>query len=140
MKKVVIAGIIVVLVVVIAAFVMLNQSSSDTSSTSSDSGSSGSENAQLTGETKEFTVRAFQFGYEPDVLEVNKGDKVIIHAYSSDVGHGLAIAEYGINMRIMDSTPVTEEFIADKSGVFSFYCSVPCGSGHGSMKGQLIVN
>jgi len=140
MKKSVIAGVIVVLVVVVAAFVMLNQSSPDTSSTGSDSGTSGTENVVLTGETREFTVRAFQFGYEPSVLEVNKGDKVIIHGYTSDVSHGLAIAEYGINMRLMDENLVTEEFIADKGGVFPFYCSVPCGSGHGAMSGTLIVN
>ena len=27
-------------------------------------------------DTKEFTIKAFRFGYSPDVLTVNKGDKV----------------------------------------------------------------
>ena len=92
------------------------------------------------GEVKEFTVRAFQFGFEPDTLEVDLGDKVVINAYTSDVGHGLAIREFGVDMALMSKTPVTTEFIADKAGTFTFYCSIPCGRDHGAMRGKLIVN
>lgn len=92
-----------------------------------------------TGEVKEFTVEAFQFGFDPGTIEVNQGDKVKLTAYSSDIPHGLAIFEYGINM-YLDSTPRTIEFIADKKGTFYFYCSVSCGIGHGEMTGRLVVN
>ena len=88
---------------------------------------------------KEFTVRAFQFGYDPATIEVNKGDRVVIHAYSDDVPHGLRIPDFGVQMSIYDSTPVTAEFIADKSGEFSFSCSIPCGHGHKGMSGMLVV-
>jgi len=93
-----------------------------------------------TGETKEFNVKAFQFGFDPTTIEVNLGDKVVITAYSVDVPHGLAIPDFGVNMLLMDSTPQTIEFLADKKGIFNFFCSVPCGSGHGSMRGFLVVN
>ena len=94
---------------------------------------------QWNGQIKEFTVRAFQFGFDPNVIEVNKGDKVIINAYTSDVPHGFAINGYGIDLSLYTSKPQTVEFIADKPGTFTFYCSIPCGRGHGAMRGKFIV-
>ena len=94
---------------------------------------------QWNGQVKEFNVRAFQFGYDPGVLEVSLGDKVRITAYSSDVPHGLAISQFDVNMRLLGKSPVTAEFIADKAGTFTFYCNIPCGYGHGGMQGTLIV-
>ena len=92
------------------------------------------------GEVKEFTVEAYQFGFKPDRLVVNKGDKVILTAYSSDVPHGLYINKYNINMILNGPERKTIEFIADKEGTFQFFCSVSCGRGHGSMRGVLVVN
>ena len=43
-------------------------------------------------------------------------------------------------LALTSKKPVTTEFIADKAGTFTFYCSIPCGRGHGSMHGKLIVN
>lgn len=97
---------------------------------------------QPTGETKEFHVRSFNFGFEPSTIEVNAGDKVRIILTSDDVPHGLAINEFvGVNKRVDPSPaePTVIEFLADKRGEFTFYCSVPCGDGHLDMKGKLIV-
>lgn len=104
-------------------------------------GNSVGDAQELTGETKEFRVEAFQFGYEPSVIEVNEGDTVRIIASSRDVSHGLVISQFGVNLFLgSDGTEQTAEFVADKKGTFSFFCNVPCGSGHGSMRGLLIVN
>ncbi|MAG38869.1 cytochrome C oxidase subunit II [Candidatus Woesearchaeota archaeon] len=93
-----------------------------------------------TGEVKEFIITAFQFGYNPSILEVDKGDLVRIIASSRDVSHGLAIPLFGVNLYLgSDGSEQTVEFLADKEGTFTFYCSVSCGSGHGRMSGQLIV-
>ena len=92
---------------------------------------------------KEFNVRAFQFGYEPGTIEVNKGDKVIIRAYTSDVAHGMRIREFDFDLAIASkdpSNPNVAEFVADKEGEFTFSCSIPCGRGHKAMSGKLIVN
>jgi len=103
-------------------------------------GVTGASTVEWNGEVKEFNIRAFQFGFDPKKIEVNLGDKVRITAYSSDVPHGIAIPGYGVYMKLMDETPVSTEFIADRPGYYSFYCSIPCGSGHGAMRGELIVN
>lgn len=76
---------------------------------------------------------------DPDTLEVNLGDKVIIRAYTDDVPHSLALWEFDVNLMLASKEPVSAEFIADKAGEFTFYCSIPCGSGHGAMQGKLIV-
>ena len=96
---------------------------------------------QPTGETKEFHVRSFNFGFDPPTIEVNAGDKVRIILTSDDIPHGLAINEFMVNKRVDPSPvePTVIEFLADKRGEFTFYCSVPCGDGHIDMKGKLIV-
>ena len=92
-----------------------------------------------TGKVKEFKITAKQFAFEPSTIEVNKGDKVRLIVTSTDVPHGIAIKEYGINERLDVGKPVTIEFTADKQGSFTAFCSVFCGSGHGNMKGKIIV-
>ena len=95
-------------------------------------------NVPLTGEVKEFQIEAFQFGFDPAVIEVNRGDVVKITAWSRDVEHGFMISEYNINIRLTEE-PQTIEFVADRQGTFSFFCHVPCGKGHSAMRGTFIV-
>ena len=97
-------------------------------------------NTQPAVDVKEFKMIAKQFSFTPDTIEVNKGDKVRLIVTSTDIAHGIAITEYGINERLEPGKPVTIEFTADKLGTFTAYCSVFCGSGHSGMKGKLIVH
>ena len=93
----------------------------------------------LTGKTiaqsdsKEFTVKAFRFGYTPDTITVNKGDKVKIIINNSDTLHGIRIPE--LNLKGNDII----EFTAEKTGEFDWYCTNMCGQGHMQMKGKIIV-
>ena len=91
------------------------------------------------GEIKEFRITAKQFSFEPETIEVSKGDRVRLIVTSIDVPHGISIAEYGINERLDVGKPKVIEFTADKEGTFTAFCSVFCGSGHTNMKGKLIV-
>ena len=97
------------------------------------------ENPTGSGEVKEFRMTAKQFAFEPSTIGVNKGDKVRLIVTSLDVPHGISIPEYGINERLEPGKPVTVEFTASKSGTFTAFCSVFCGSGHQGMKGKIIV-
>lgn len=91
------------------------------------------------GEDKSFDITAFQWGFEPQFIEVNKGDHVTLNLVTDDVAHGIAINEYQINEPIMVEKDAKVEFTADKPGTFEFYCSVPCGAGHAEQGGFLIV-
>lgn len=84
-------------------------------------------------QVKEFKVKAFRFGYTPDEITVNKGDKIRIVINNSDTRHGMRIPELGVSGN--DSV----EFVADKQGEFTWYCNSMCGSGHMQMRGKLIV-
>lgn len=84
-------------------------------------------------------VTAKQFEFIPSTIRVKQGDTVWLHVKSIDVTHGLVIPEFGINEQLSPNEDVHVKFVADKKGTFPFACSVPCGSGHGKMQGQIIV-
>lgn len=89
---------------------------------------------------KEITITAKQWEFDPNPIEVNLGDTVRLKIKSIDVAHGFKLTEFGINERLEPDKEVAVEFVADKAGEFSFFCNVPCGSGHSAMTGTLIVN
>ena len=90
---------------------------------------------------KTFHIKARRFEFNPAVIEVNKGDTVTITAETQDVPHGLKIRDFNVDLKLNTPGEVkTATFVADKAGEFDFFCSTPCGTGHGSMKGTLIVH
>lgn len=93
----------------------------------------------MSGETVTFNVNAKKFIFTPAEIRVKKGDNVIINVTSEDATHGFAIKEFGINETVKQGETKQIKFLADKSGTFTFFCSVPCGSGHLDMKGSLLV-
>lgn len=86
------------------------------------------------------TIEAKKFSYNPEIIEVNQGDKVTINLISTDVHHGLYIDGYELKA---DSIPGQYEgqitFIASKTGKFSMRCSVTCGPFHPYMISYLKV-
>jgi cytochrome c oxidase subunit 2 len=94
-------------------------------------------NNNISGNT--VNVTAFQWGYNPSTITVKQGDNVTLYLTSEDVTHGFELDAYGINTQITPGQITIVNFIADKPGTFTFYCSVFCGSGHSTMQGTLIV-
>ena len=88
---------------------------------------------------KEFEMTVKRFAFNPNVIRVNEGDQVTIHATSTDVAHSMLVPELGINERLPAGETVDIEFVADAKGEFDFRCGVPCGSGHTGMTGKIIV-
>ncbi len=99
----------------------------------------GGSSAEAAGSNKEFDVIARQWEFEPSQIRVSEGDTVTLHITSEDVTHGISIPEFGINENLAPGQTITVTFTADKKGVFPFVCSVYCGSGHGGMTGEIIV-
>ena len=85
------------------------------------------------------TATAFKYNFDPNPIVVNQGERVKIIMTSTDVPHGFLLPDYNIDVPLSPGRPTTIEFVADKQGTFKFLCSVVCGSGHGSMKGKLVV-
>lgn len=88
---------------------------------------------------REIKVSLFQFGFEPDPITLNYGEKVTFVLSTKDVAHGFAIKDLGINVRVDPGKEERLQFTADKKGEFVVSCSVSCGPGHKEMKGKLIV-
>lgn len=79
----------------------------------------------------------------PDVIEVNEGDKVVIHLTNidldQDITHGFAINQYNLNMEVQPGQTNTMEFIADKAGTYPLYCTNFCSALHQEMSGYFLV-
>ena len=97
----------------------------------------------LSGELKEgvreIEVEAFQYSFKPDPIVVKYKENIRLLAKSTDVTHGIGIAEFKINVALPKGKVKKIEFVADKKGTFIIHCSVYCGFGHGKMHGRLIV-
>jgi plastocyanin len=89
--------------------------------------------------TREVTLRAEQYAFDPGVLHINRGDRVILNLQATDVVHGVYIDDYGIDVRFEPGITRRVEFVADKVGKFRYRCSVACGTLHPFMIGELVV-
>lgn len=88
---------------------------------------------------REIKLIARRWEFEPSEVRVNLGETVRFTITNKDVDHGFAIPTLGVNQIIGAGETVSVEFTADKAGKHTFFCTVFCGSGHGNMRGILIV-
>jgi nitrous-oxide reductase len=103
----------------------------------------GQERIERRGNTVEVWMTAVRSHFRPDQIRVRQGDKVILHItnpeQTRDATHGFAIADYNIQVSIEPGETTTIEFVADKPGVFNFYCTEFCSALHLEMAGWLLV-
>lgn len=86
-----------------------------------------------TGVVREILVAAKkdQWRFEPEVIEVDQGDKVVLTLINEDAyDHGIGIDAFGVSQRMPANSTIKVEFVVTQAGEFPFYCSVPCGEGH----------
>lgn len=81
---------------------------------------------QTTGQTKTFNITGSNFKFSQTNIAVNKGDKVRIVFTSSGGNHDFVLDEFNVRTAVLGTgEQQTVEFIADKTGSFQYYCSVP---------------
>lgn len=95
--------------------------------------------APSSAEERFFEIKAQKFFYTPHIIKVNKGDTVRIRLVSQDVHHGFYLDGYEIRTSAHPGEDGSLQFKADKTGRFTFRCSVTCGEFHPYMVGYLIV-
>lgn len=88
---------------------------------------------------QEIVITGKDWKWSPDTIKVKKGTRVRLKITSEDIEHGLALPDFNINVMLEPGKTQVVEFTADKIGTFSFYCSVPCGPGHRTMRGTITV-
>jgi nitrous-oxide reductase len=98
---------------------------------------------QRRGNEVEVNMVALRSHYEPEHVEVKKGDRlnwaITNVERTRDATHGFCIPSYNIAASIEPGETVTMEFVADKEGVFPFYCLEFCSALHLEMSGYFIV-
>jgi nitrous-oxide reductase len=79
----------------------------------------------------------------PEIVEAEEGDTVVLHftnlERAEDEVHGFAM--YGQNVQLSIEPGKTESatFVAEKAGVFPYYCTEFCSALHLEMQGYLLV-
>ena len=86
---------------------------------------------------------AVRSSFEPNKIEVNQGDKVTLYItnieQTTDELHGFGLLEYNINVVMDPGETKVIEFVANKPGVFPYYCTNFCSALHQEMQGYLLV-
>src|SRR5581483_3949939 len=95
------------------------------------------------GDTVEVNMLAIRSHFDPEHVKVKKGQKVkwTVTSLEStrDATHGFCIPSYNLAASVEPGKTVTVEFVADKEGVFPFYCLEFCSALHLEMMGYLMV-
>jgi nitrous-oxide reductase len=96
--------------------------------------------ATRTVEGKVYAIRSY---FEPNRIQVQEGDTLILHVTNAeqqrDEIHGFGITAYDKNVVIDPGETKTVKLIARKSGVYPYYCTNFCSALHQEMQGYLEV-
>lgn len=89
---------------------------------------------------KEFNVVLQLHRFAPEVIEVDRGDRVKLNLQSTDVDHGFYLDGHDVDVKVPGLLAIKSvEFVADRAGAFRFRCSTTCGPFHPFMIGKLVV-
>ena len=103
----------------------------------------GEERVERDGKNVEIFMTSIRSHFTPEHIEIEQGDNVTWHITNIeravDAVHGFAVPAYNINLSIEPGETATVKFVADKPGVFSFYCTEFCSALHLEMTGYLMI-
>ncbi len=79
----------------------------------------------------------------PEIIEAEEGDEVVIHLTNleraEDEVHGFALRAQNVQLSIEPGKTASATFVADKAGVYPYYCTEFCSALHLEMQGYLLV-
>jgi cytochrome c oxidase subunit II len=85
-------------------------------------------------------ISASRFKYTPSEITLKKGEPVVLVLRSTDVTHGLKVADFNVQTKDVKKGQDTEIAITPTvAGHFIGKCAHFCGKGHGSMILQINV-
>jgi nitrous-oxide reductase len=88
-------------------------------------------------------MTAVRSHFTPDIVRVKEGDTVHLHVtnieQARDATHGLAISGQNIQLSLEPGKHCNVKFVANKPGVYPFYCTEFCSALHLEMAGYLLV-
>ena len=103
----------------------------------------GSERIERDGDVVNVYMTAIRSHFTPEIVEVNEGDTVNFIITNSeraeDETHGFSVSTFDVNLSLEPGKTATASIVADKPGVFSYYCTEFCSALHLEMTGYLVV-
>ena len=89
----------------------------------------------------EIFMDVYQWRFSYCSISVYEDQEVVIRLKSNDVPHGFAMDGYPeiSDRHISPNAETVVKFIANKTGTFTYYCTVFCGEGHALHMGQMVV-
>ncbi|GIW73098.1 MAG: hypothetical protein KatS3mg102_2640 [Planctomycetota bacterium] len=88
-------------------------------------------------------MTAVRSHFKPDVIRVKQGERVHLHItnveQARDATHGFTINSYNVQLSLEPGKHCNVSFVADRAGVFPFYCTEFCSALHLEMAGYLLV-
>jgi nitrous-oxide reductase len=80
---------------------------------------------------------------KPDLVEVQQGDTVHFHItnleQTADATHGFGLGEYNVNLSVEPGKTANVSIVANRTGVFPYYCTEFCSALHLEMMGYMLV-
>jgi len=79
----------------------------------------------------------------PEIIEVEEGDTVSLHftnlERAEDEVHGFAMYGQNVQLSLEPGKTASATFVADKAGVYPYYCTEFCSALHLEMQGYMLV-
>ena len=103
----------------------------------------GNEGVKHDGDTVTVSMTQVRSHFLPDVVKVKQGQKVVWRITNVEgtpnTMHGFALAGYNVSLTIEPGKYEEFTFVADKPGVYPFYCTDFCSALHLEMMGYFLV-
>jgi nitrous-oxide reductase len=103
----------------------------------------GREKTERVGDRVEVYGTTIRSHITPEIIEVEEGDTVSIHLTNleraQDEVHGFALRGHNVQLSIEPGKTASATFVADKAGVYPYYCTEFCSALHLEMIGYLLV-
>jgi heme/copper-type cytochrome/quinol oxidase subunit 2 len=106
------------------------------------SGCAATQPPQRFSPVRDIDLRAWQWGYEPALIQFYTGQKIRLHVSSLDAAHRITCSEIGLDADIpaRGVDPAIVEFTVAKPGEYVVHCSDPkCGPGQSRMRLRMVV-
>ena len=103
----------------------------------------GEERIERNGNEVEIFMTSVRSHYNPEHIEIKKGDHVIWHITNVetalDATHAFQLGAYNISLSIEPGETANFDFVADHDGTYPFYCTEFCSALHLEMMGYLLI-
>ncbi len=84
-------------------------------------------------------IMAKKFDYTPNQITLKKGVPVVLELTSADVLMGFSAPDLHVRADIVPGQVARIRIVPEKTGSFTFFCDIFCGSGHETMNGTIMV-